>query len=563
MNHQAVSKETFQLPRQAFFFIIGLIGVGALSLILTYVLEPAEFKHARFWTNILHNTVFFVGIAFSALLFMATHTLAWGGWQTVFKRIPEAMMMFLPIGILLIAIMAIAVFSGSTDMLYIWSREGIEKTDHLIAHKQPFLNPTVYALTVAVVALWALFAWWMRKDSIAQDSSDKEKSEKLLYRKRVYAAIFLPVAGFSSAFAIWQWIMSVDPHWYSTLFAWYVTASVFVSAVSIMTLIALYLRSLGYLKLFSKDHLHDLGKYIFGFSVFWTYLWFSQFMLIWYANNGEETQYFFLRMEQFEVLFYGNLIINFLAPFFILMANNSKRTFGTVGFVAGLVIFGHWIDVYQMIKPGVWYNYEHDLHAAHDGHGDHHGDDHGHDAKGHEEHGDVYRSDALDYNQAPKAVLTSGQAGDEQAAPETEQGDATHAEGEHAGDEHAGEGHADEAHAGDNHAEGAHAGEGHADEAHAGDDHAAGHTGDEAHAAHAEGHDGHAAHAEEHSLVMGIHLPGVLEVGGLAFFLGLFLLVTFTYLQRASLYAVNDPFMAESQGHETGVYDDAYHEKHH
>jgi len=115
----------------------------------------------------------------------------------------------------------------------------------------------------------------------------------------------------------------------------------------------IYLKSEGYLQEVNEEHLHDLGKYLFAFSIFWAYLWFSQYMLIWYANIGEETEYFKTRIDHYPVLFYGNLFINFLLPFFALMRNDTKRKFGSLGSVALLVLFGHWCDFFQMIKPGV------------------------------------------------------------------------------------------------------------------------------------------------------------------------------------------------------------------
>jgi hypothetical protein len=169
---------------------------------------------------------------------------------------------------------------------------------------------------------------------------------------RVYAAVLLPIFGFSSAAMIWQWVMSVDAHWYSTLFAWYSTASAFVSMIAITILTLIYLKSNGYYENVTQHHIHDLGKFLFAISVFWTYLWFSQFMLIWYANIGEETIYFKERYNNYPILFFANLGINFLVPFLILMRNDTKRKVGSVSFVAIIVLLGHWVDYFLMIKPG-------------------------------------------------------------------------------------------------------------------------------------------------------------------------------------------------------------------
>lgn len=537
-NH---NNETFVFDGKAKLFTFVLMAIGAICLGLSYTSGTPEMGHMRFWTNYLHNSVFFTGIAFAAVLFISTHALAWGGWVAVFKRVPEAFMSFLYVGIVLFGLLGVAIMMGAdgTELLYLWNNQDyLDPTsahfDALAFHKSAFVNPTNYLLTVVVIGVWSIFAFLFRKVSLKEDVTPYSVTEANsvpdnVRKNRIYAAAFLPIAGFSSAYAIWQWIMSVDTHWYSTLFAWYATVSMWVSMCALMFMIIIYLRSKGLLSKFTDEHMHDIGKYIFGFSVFWTYLWFSQFLLIWYANNGEETQYFFIRFEQFKVVFFANLLMNFVGPFFILMMNTSKRTFGTVAFVAGLVFIGHWIDMYQMIKPGVWYNYEHKMHLSHAGHGDSH---------------DAHGENTYHMNQAPKAVLTGYQ---------------------HDGDQHEGEGHTDEhgAEGHDNHDADAHGHEmeGHAeDHGTAHDDHGHDDHGHAAHDAHghddhghdAHGHDDHGHHAEKQFLI-GVHFPGFLEFGCLAGFLGLFLFVTFTVMSRASLYPPNDPYILESEHYDTGI----------
>lgn len=506
MNHQFV----FTGKLKAFLgamIILGLVCFG-----LTIAMD--DHNNTRWLTNLLHNSVFFAGISFAAVFFIATHTVAWGGWQVIFKRIPEAMMMFLPVGAVLMAIIGVLVIMDvpGTEMLYLWSNESILNPadeahfDELVHHKSAFVNPMVYMLTIVVVLMWAGFASVIRRLSIQQDNNESLRVVNLA-KLRFWSALFLPIAGFSSAFAIWQWVMSIDTHWYSTLFAWYSSVSLWISAIAIILMLVMYLKSKGHLEQFNENHMHDLGKYLFGFSVFWTYLWFSQFMLIWYANNGEETQYYFFRFEQFKPIFFLNLIVNFVLPFFILMMNSSKRTLGTVGFAAGLILFGHWLDFYQMIKPGVWYNYEHAMH---------HAQEHGHD------HGDGGHSSITpDKWNGGKALLTDYQ-GDHGHDTHTTTADTTHATDT-------------TAHGGTTHGTPATT-EGHDD--HHGHDHGDAHA-DDAHAA--------AHHGPE--FVMGIHFPGLLELGTMLGFLGLFLFVTFTFLSKASLYPKNDPFLGESEDH--------------
>lgn len=357
-----------------------MIGIGVLCLILSFFMEPAQLigggedvinTHSRFWSNFLHNSVFFTGIAFISFFFICASLTAYAGWYVTLKRIWEAFGSFMIVGLVLLLIVALANW-GHLNHLYHWA--GDIAGDRILEGKASFLNNYWYTFgTVIIVGAWYFFWKKMRSLSIAEDENGT--SEFNYHKKmRVWSAIFLPIAGFTSAAMIWQWVMSVDGHWYSTMFAWYSTASWFVSAMSLTILLMVYLKSKGYYKQITDEHIHDLGKLLFAFSVFWTYLWFSQYMLIWYANNGEETIYFRERIDSYPVLFYGNLVMNFVLPFLILLRNDTKRKFGTLIFVSVICLFGHWWDYFQMIKPGVY-------HTAHEyvshGHGAHGG---GHDA---------------------------------------------------------------------------------------------------------------------------------------------------------------------------------------
>lgn len=343
--------------------LLGFMVLGLLCLGLTFFLDDQPY-HARFWTNYLHNTVYFLGIAFLALFVMMASITAYAGWHAVMKRLWEAYSLFLIPGLILLLVVVAGVW-GHWHHLYHWSDLEEVAKDRIMAGKASFLNKGWYTFgTLGVVGLWIFFALRLRALSLAED-----QEQGIDYgqhrRMRIFAAIFLPIAGFGSAAVVWQWIMSIDAHWYSTLFAWYATASWFVGAIALSILMLIYLKGKGYFVQVTDNHLHDLGKFMFAFSVFWTYLWFSQYMLIWYANIGEETVYFHTRIHEYPVLFYGNLLLNFVAPFLILMRNDNKRKYGTLIITAVIVFFGHWWDFFQMIKPGAL---ETALHAA----GEHH-----------------------------------------------------------------------------------------------------------------------------------------------------------------------------------------------
>ena len=175
----------------------------------------------------------------------------------------------------------------------------------------------------------------------------------------MFSAIFLLVFGVSSSTMSWDLIMSIDTHWYSTLFGWYNFASYFVSGIAMMLLFTIFLQHKGLLPGVNDSHIHDLGKFMFAFSVFWTYLWFSQYMLQWYANIPEETLYFQQRLENVTFLFFLNVAVNFFFPFFVLMTRKAKRNKEVIILVSCAVLCGHWLDFWLMIAPGTQHGHPH------------------------------------------------------------------------------------------------------------------------------------------------------------------------------------------------------------
>ena len=345
-----------QLPSKDKVVLGVMGGIGLISLVAIFMNDDEH--HTRFWTNFLHNSVFFTLIALFAIFFIAVSRTAYAGWNVGFKRVWEAMSQFLLVGFVLMLILGLGVFFH-WHHLYHWADETAVSSDEVLTGKSSFLNKYWYLVGGSIIlGAWIYFARKIRALSIEEDDHADPKHSH--YNKmKIYAAIFLPIAGFSSAAAIWLWVMSVDAHWYSTMFAWYCSASCFVSMIALTILLLVYLKSRGYYHNVNAEHFHDLGKFMFAFSVFWTYLWFSQYMLIWYGNVGEETVYFQTRIREYPVLFYGNLVVNFVLPFLILMRNDTKRKYGTLVLVGILVFIGHWVDIFQMIKPGA-------LHTAHE-----------------------------------------------------------------------------------------------------------------------------------------------------------------------------------------------------
>ncbi len=224
--------------------------------------------------------------------------------------------------------------------------------DKVIAGKAPFLNGSFFIVRIAIyVLLWSLFSFLLKNISKKED----QIGEAATYQRSKYlAAAFIVVFAVTESTASWDLIMSIDTHWYSTLFGWYNFASYMVASVSMIALIVIYLKGKGYLQAANENHIHDLGKYMFGFSVFWTYLFFAQFLLIWYGNIPEATHYYHNRFDStfYQAIFYVLFIINFATPFLVLMKRKSKRSFETISFVGVVLIIGHWLDFYLMVSPG-------------------------------------------------------------------------------------------------------------------------------------------------------------------------------------------------------------------
>ena len=338
------------------------MAIGLLSIIGLWVTsgsstDPKE--QARFWASLLQNSVFFLLIVNASMFFFCITTLAWGGWQMSFRRVPEAISAVVPVlGVIAAAILLSIVF-GDNHTIYHWTDAEHVQHDEILSHKKGFLNKTFFSVvTILTVGLWSLLGWKMRQLSRSLDNeplATLEERKKYIFKNTVWAALYIVVFSLTVMSSLpWLWLMSIDAHWYSTMYSWYTFASTFVSGMALIALFVVFLKNNGYLEYTNNEHLHDLGKFMFAFSVFWTYLWFSQFMLIWYANIPEETIYFQPRAHGiYKGIFWLMFIINFIAPLLILMTRSAKRNYGTITFMALLIIFGHWLDFYQMVFPAV------------------------------------------------------------------------------------------------------------------------------------------------------------------------------------------------------------------
>jgi len=303
----------------------------------------------RPWSALYVAAFFFMMISLGVLAFYAIQIASQAGWSPVLFRVMEGMTAYLLPGALIV--LAIAVASGTIGHynLFIWMDPEVVEHDKLIAGKTGWLNIWGFAIRGLIfIGGWSLYRHFSRKYSIAQDTAEDKSYFKKLFR---ISAGFLVFFIYTESMMSWDWIMSVDPHWFSTLFGWYVFASMFVSGITVIALITIYLKSRNHLPFVNENHLHDVAKFMFAFSIFWTYLWFSQFMLIWYSNIPEEVTYFVTRFQDYKLPFLGMVIMNFVFPILMLMNADYKRIPWFVVMAGLVILFGHYIDIFNMIMP--------------------------------------------------------------------------------------------------------------------------------------------------------------------------------------------------------------------
>lgn len=318
----------------------------------------AEHGHHYHWTdrlkvNLWINNVFFIGLSVVGLFFFCIQYAAHAGWSAGIKRVPEAFGSFLPVGLILL----LATFAWGYHTIFHWTDHSLMEKDspnydEIIAGKEAFLNIPFYLIRMVVfIGGWTAFYMAMRKQSLLEDV---EGGTKRFWKMKTIATLFIIFFAISSSVSAWDWIMSIDTHWFSTMFGWYVFASWHVSGLAAISLALVYLHEAGYLKFLNESHLHDINKMVFGFSIFWTYIWFGQFLLIYYANIPEETIYFVERLESdyYSKFIFFNLFVNFFFPFLAFMTRDAKRKATIVKIVCSAVLIGHWFDFYLMITPG-------------------------------------------------------------------------------------------------------------------------------------------------------------------------------------------------------------------
>ncbi len=318
-----------------------LAAAGAAAFFFGFKAEPG-----RALAGLLLGNVYFLMLAAGALVFIAIQNLSGAGWHTLFRRVPEAITSYIPAG----AAIMLVVLAGAR-YIYPWAQAGAAH-DELLLGKAGYLNLPGWAARTAL----ALLAWWWFSRALSGHSRGQDLDGDVGHTRKAgrLSAVYLVVFGVTFTLASIDWIMSLQPHWYSTIFPWYMFGGAFVQALAALTLLTVLLARRGLLPGFGDGHRHDLGKYLFAFSIFWTYLWFCQFLLIWYANIPEEISYFAARSSRgwLAVQFLG-VAANFLAPCALLIQTSAKKDDRFLAAGCLSLCAGHWLDLYVMIMPSI------------------------------------------------------------------------------------------------------------------------------------------------------------------------------------------------------------------
>jgi hypothetical protein len=320
-------------------------GIGALlGIAACAILGLGNPK--QFFFSWLVSFLFFLSLALGALFFVLIQYAAQGGWGIVLRRIGETVFTTIPV----MAALFIPVILGLHD-LYEWSHPEAVAGDALLRWKAPYLNVPFFLIRAALYfGIWSVIAVLYYRGSRGQDATGDPGVSGRLRRLAGPAIIVLAV---TQTFASVDWIMSLTPHWYSTMFGVYFFAGSFVGFIALLSIVASAMRGAGLLDtVISAEHLQDVGKFLFAFTVFWSYIAFSQFFLVWYANLPEETTWYKARMEGSWMTVSVFLMAgHFVAPFFYLMGRAVKRRGATLAVGGAWLLAMHYVDLYWQIMP--------------------------------------------------------------------------------------------------------------------------------------------------------------------------------------------------------------------
>lgn len=333
-------EEKFVIPQKFRLLTFALIAIGVISFVVGLFVDPT-----RAWANYLLNNFYFVSLAIGATFFICLQYITQSGWSAGFKRIPEAMAAYIPFAAVLFLILIFGI-----HYLYEWTHPEAVATDELIQHKSPFLNVPFFITRIVVFfGLWILMTKLLRRLSLREDI---EGGMAYFTRQEFLSRVTIFVLAITFIFFAVDMILSLEVHWFSTVFAAKAFIAAFLHGSAVITLIVIILHKMGYMKLLNRSHLHDFTRYMFMLGIVWGYLNFVQFMLIWYGNIPEETIFYVKRMHGvYEVLFFANILLNWGIPFVFLMPRSNSRSKLVMVPVIILLIIGQYTELYFEIWP--------------------------------------------------------------------------------------------------------------------------------------------------------------------------------------------------------------------
>ena len=321
--------------------------LAATLIAVTVLAITALVAPDRAWANLLLGSYFLITVGLGGALFIALTNVCGASWNVAFRRVPEAMAGLLPWGSVLLLV------TVATHLpKYAWHHHGPGDAG-TFWFKELWLEPKFFALrSIGYVVLWTLLSRTLINNSRRQDAGDVPADPGV---NRVASVLFLAAFAISFSLASIDWIMALEPMWFSTIWGVYHFSGLFLGTLAAMVLGCVALRRHGPLAdAFREEHLHDLGKLLIGFSCFWMYIWFSQYMLIWYSNIPEETSWFVRRTHgPWGPIVLAAIALNWVIPFFVLLPRQCKRSESVMLKIAVVVLLGRWVDLYVMIFPSV------------------------------------------------------------------------------------------------------------------------------------------------------------------------------------------------------------------
>ncbi len=347
-------KLQFTIPAKAKMASYILMAIGLVSIICMFMMDHNDDPHYhnnRAWSNIFASAFFFTAIALAASFFLGLQYAAEAGWATTIKRVIEAVTMYLPWGLSIMLLLFI-LCQFQVNHIYQWMDPEAAAHDKIIAGKMGYFGWFWWMRTAFYMIGWTWFTMKLRKNSIEADKLDIDVNSSYHWKNVKLGAWFMVVFAVTSSTSAWDWLLSIDIHWFSTLYGWYIFSGMWISALVTITMLVVWLKKLGYLEFVTESTVHDIGKWMFAISFLWTYLYFSQFMLIWYANIPEEVIYFQTRWESYKTLMWTVLFINFAFPMVMLMSRDCKRNFFFLVFVGTIILVGHFLDIIMIVMPG-------------------------------------------------------------------------------------------------------------------------------------------------------------------------------------------------------------------